>query len=66
MGFDPLPAIGISSKKSCDEPNDDSPSSSLAHFFYSRALGTADWGLGIGDWGLGIGDWGLGTHVKYN
>ncbi|AUB36782.1 hypothetical protein COO91_02707 [Nostoc flagelliforme CCNUN1] len=48
MGTDPLPAIGISSKKSCDEPILIRLIRSLAHFFYSRALGIGHWVLGIG------------------
>ncbi|MCC5630480.1 hypothetical protein LC613_21720 [Nostoc sphaeroides CHAB 2801] len=69
MGTDPLPAIGISSKKSCDEPIMIRLIRSLAHFFYSRALGIPSAYLGFstrrtrvrsaqvaqGKWALGIG-----------
>jgi hypothetical protein len=74
VGFDPLPAIGISSKKSCDEPNNDSPNSSLAHLLgighwalvlsEAEVLGIGHWALGIGHWALGIGHWALGTCTE--
>ncbi|NJL63527.1 MAG: hypothetical protein HC903_18940 [Methylacidiphilales bacterium] len=51
-GDRPLPAIRISSKKSCDEPLQVRLLLSVAHLFEVEKLNVAYWALGIGDFGI--------------